>query len=793
MIALFFLYQYLGTMNYESFLPTSRDDLFRMTSSYFSERSYASLPPFTFYNSGMGSGKSNIIANIPKWLNHDGVAAIILPSWSLMDQMMNVLAPLETELNLYILSCDDTRIISRIQEALSKDLKPVVLFYGIQCRNGNRSRQLKLLNVILELPSLSKLLLIDEIDTVLTYITGGMNGKVDHSPSILDAYKKVADQKDTYQNLFDSIRKANAKCIVFTGTGNNLVCSKLPSLGYAHSNISILNVFPIRELYKDLKIVPTDFRDFKNFSDYFKRANETDGKVIIILASVKDIRIFRKRYYEHFGHDMPSVSIHGKNAKERATEDWKAKLAAAKYVIGINLVSIGFDIQTHCPGQQFRLGVLCRELSNKISQPLAKNSENPLHIEESAALLQALARLRDGGTFLVPIEVTISSLYDALVDVFEKIRDGRHEYLRVGPPRTTQKERCDQSILLGLMQNIRFKSENRPLVTEVLDELKLPHGRDFVAELKREKEQSTLDPDYWILAIGLVWDIFIMRKTSSITPKEKTSLAAEMRAKFRTRMEHKLTLALKTSVLPAVPKPSVLSMEPSVLTPKPSVLPAVPKPSVLTVEPSVLTVEPSVLPPKPSVLVVEPSVLTPKPSVLPAVPKPSVLPADPSVLPPKPSTASTSKRSVTKSGGSKGSVRIILESVKQDVIQRSGDRCGHCGDEFVESDSKQIAHHRRHDCGGSDTSDNLSYTHRACDSAYDEGWLVHDPDRATFWRMKRTAAYEPDVKQIRAITSDNIRHRWQWVKKYLTVPTASDDVFRNFLRERGYKRVAYGV
>ena len=85
------------------------------------------------------------------------------------------------------------------------------------------------------------------------------------------------------------------------------------------------------------------------------------------------------------------------------------------------------------------------------------------------------------------------------------------------------------------------------------------------------------------------------------------------------------------------------------------------------------------------------------------------------------------------------------------------------------------------------------HTHTSCDAAFDAALLIHDPDRKTFWRMKRTAAYEPDVKQISAIASENIRHRWQWTKEHLTVPTASDDVFRTFLSEHGYKRVAYSA
>jgi hypothetical protein len=89
----------------------------------------------------------------------------------------------------------------------------------------------------------------------------------------------------------------------------------------------------------------------------------------------------------------------------------------AKYVCGVNMVGVGFDISTFCEGQQFTLGAVFRKLSDKISQPLSKNPDHELHKSISANILQAMARLRKGGRFIIPPEIKIDSLYDALCDL----------------------------------------------------------------------------------------------------------------------------------------------------------------------------------------------------------------------------------------------------------------------------------------------------------------------------------------------------------------------------------------
>jgi hypothetical protein len=104
-------------------------------------------------------------------------------------------------------------------------------------------------------------------------------------------------------------------------------------------------------------------------------------------------------------------------------------------------------------------------------------------METSASMLQIIARMRKGGIAIIPKSVEIDSFYDGMRKIFDTIRDGRDEMLKVGPPRSTQAERQNQCILLALIQNLRYEN-NRPVVRNILTKLNEITKRCFEHECK---------------------------------------------------------------------------------------------------------------------------------------------------------------------------------------------------------------------------------------------------------------------------------------------------------------------
>ena len=136
-------------------------------------------------------------------------------------------------------------------------------------------------------------------------------------------------------------------------------------------------------------------------------------------------------------------------------------------------------------------------------------------------------------------------------------------------------------------------------------------------------------------------------------------------------------------------------------------------------------------------------------------------------------------------GGGYKNPRLINECIKEQVIQRANGICGHCGEAFEDCETPNICHIKRHDEGGSYTLDNLLYAHSSCDSLYDEGRIIHDPNGGC-WLHKATKHYSPDMKQVGQINPEFVRHRWEWEKTRQRQINVSDDSFRDILMTKKY-------
>ena len=634
-------------------------------SSHFSE-----LQQLGFFCSGMGSGKSNIICNIPAFLNFTGITFLVEPNEINSNQIIAELEKRSIALNLDVIrwtKVKEKKCIERIYEALEVKRRPVIVFDNLGKHMNDFTPSAKgFIAILRHFKQQKKLVLIDEIDSILTCLTGGINAKLDRFPSAIEAYTKVCDQSVTSLNIFDEIRKYGAKTICFSGTANNVICSKLPSTGYALHDIDIINVYPIELLYRNLLIKKVDVHNFDEIMPYLLEHERIhNSKILCIFPEEKAIDVFEKNRDQKESTPISSVRITSKNKKEHSTADFQRRLQRAKYIFTIEMARTGFNLSTHCVGQEFSLGILFRKLSDTISQPLSKNYDHELHLDSSAGLLQSLARLREGGTFLIHNDIPITSLHEGLQEVYEAIERGKDQSLWVGNPRTSQKERCHQGQVLNLIQNIQ--ESNRPTVQDILDKVKEFDQRDFEAEYVKAKNPSEFDSMYWIEKMGIYWDMLRIENASGYTIEEKEE-----------KKKHLVS----------------------------------------------------------------------------------------------------SKNPVFEAGGGERTARTYDQRILDEVKHRANGICAHCGRKCRPQENTQIAHIHRFDSGGSSELDNLVYAHKACDSAFDDSLLLHDP-AGGYWLDSRYK-YKPDRNQLAHISPENIHLRWEWAKQ--------QSVWGETLDEEGFRR-----
>ena len=663
--------------------PISQDDLLNKVTELFRGIAFAGLSLFNMFNSGMGSGKSNIMATLPTILRgFTGILFVLEKNMHLQNQIMESFKKCLHN-KMFLINAEMPGVDLRIRYAFSKSLIPVIFLKNVAHKGGSLNKPATLLeNIARSFPKVDKLAFIDELDNQLTSLTGGINAKLDHPRGIMAEYARVVSQTISL-NTFDVLRKYHVKAFGFSGTLNNTICSKLPSLGYKASDILILNIYPIETLYNNLKIVPIDVRDFTRIAPYLEDAEGmVDKKILIAFPDKKSMTDFKRKYAMHFGRSISCVKITGDNEKERMSEEWKTDFKMAKYVFGVNIITTGFDLSTWVEGQEFSLGILYRKLSDKISQPLSKNEEHSLHMDTAASLMQLLARLRKGGTFLIPSQLDGRALFDRLVEVFDRIKNGVNEYGWIGGvPGVTQEERHHQCLVIALIQNL--KTNNRPIVEGILSDLKSITDRDFEEEMKANLESpSSFDHAFWTKWIGCLWKNYLIDHEQFITDEEKEKKKAD--------------------------------------------------------------------------------------------------------------NISRHQLGIRNTSGGLRNERIVDERIKEAILERSDNTCGHCGEKFEDADIPQDCHIKRHDDKGEYTKDNIIRGHSSCDKMFDDDSLIVYNSSGNGVFLRRGAKINaPHRKQLEGISVTNFTDRWNWEKKKQGQSHLSDDQFIGYLTEKGYEYKSY--
>jgi hypothetical protein len=501
-------------MEYKELYPTSQDEQLEQAMKFYDDRGFHGMRAANFVNAGMGSGKTRLM----QFIRLADLTYVLAPNDTLENQL-KIAFSCGSSHDVIFVDGSNERARQQIEAGIKARKRMITFFHHIASSGSDFGPSAKKFQRLMNhFKGLRQLCFIDELDQQLTYLTGGLNPKIDHSKTIIRACERILGQSTFSLNIFDVLRANGVKCIGFSGTMNNLICSKLPSMGYTLDEISILNIHPMEYLYKNLEIIPINMGAFGNIDPYLNEleAMPADKMGLLAFPNKDDIEQFLLWYRVKRGEPLSHVKItSAADADDLSTAAGKAKLRASKYVIGINMVLTGFDLSTHVEGREFALTVLARNMSDKISNPLSKNPDHELHNEVAATLRQFAARSRKGGKCLIPYAYyAIGTLYENLVEVFETIRKGRNEFAWVGPPRTSQVERHAQGLILALKQNLK-EGTDRPVVDEILTDLALFDGRHF----KNECDTELIDP-YWIDSIKLLWDVYAERFQNGMTKEE---------------------------------------------------------------------------------------------------------------------------------------------------------------------------------------------------------------------------------------------------------------------------------
>ena len=545
----------LNQVLYKEFAPISQGDQFDIAKAFFAPLCFTALPLLTLICAGMGSGKSALIANMHLFLlrfrENKGVIFVGEANDTLLTQIKTAIDGYCKVADSYLLveptgkfqSDKLSSIQVQIKDAHRKGKVPIIPIKGISRSKGGFNAEGTLAIEMFDMIKCEKLFLFDEPDSNLTELAGGLNPCVDHHKEKMNLYGELKKQIVSL-NFFDKCRQYGVKVMGFSGTSNNMICSKLHSTGYLLSNISIVNFKPIMSLYMNadgtdkLKVIPMKLT-FENVVPYLLEAEELkrqDEKVkaILCFSSQEQIEEFKAEYQNHFGRPISHCEVTSTKNTNLKLPASKKELNDATYVIGIEKLTVGFDINTHIPGSQFCLGILFRAMTDKSSVPLSKNGLHKLHNATPAKVAQLFNRLRKGGKFLVPENFKPKGIYNNHIQVFEEIRDGRNECLWAGPPRLVQIERFHQGTLQAIIHNLRFDKDglavdDRRVVQGVLDDLRKLDGRDLKKEYYDSATHTDFDAEYWIDAIGVVYDCYLIdhegdRRTEEERVQEKNTI-----------------------------------------------------------------------------------------------------------------------------------------------------------------------------------------------------------------------------------------------------------------------------
>jgi len=517
-------------MPYAEIIPTSRADLQEKVSKIYGKMMESK---FALVASPPGSGKTrimhDIVAHIIPRLRPTSIAYMLPPNDELKDQIITAFRDITKGAPLEIIDINSSGegAMGLIKRVLMAGKTPIVFKSHPGNSGGRYTKDTATLLKIMEFfrkKGVYQAVLIDELDKQLTHLTGSLSVSFYHSRGPRNHYKEV---RGNDVNLFDQFRKYVDHVGAFSGTLNNTICSKLICCGYVPDDVFLLNAAPIPGLYSKLVCESLDTEDIHVLAPYLHESEASPDHNLMIFPTKKKVEKFIKDYTDFFGKPPSYTRVDSDSPSPE-------KGALNKYILGVNMLSVGFDFATWMPNCELRLGILVRALSDKGSNPLSSNPGHLLHHEQSPTLLQVLLRMRDGGKFLTPPKVGCVNISDAMERTFQIIKEGWNEFVRFGKiPATNQKDRWCRAFLVALFQNIRYIGEDREKVAECLDGLKEITGG--LCGESAYRSDAPLDLPMWTAAAGVLWDCWILDDEKDFIvdlPAAKKALIDTFRATY---------------------------------------------------------------------------------------------------------------------------------------------------------------------------------------------------------------------------------------------------------------------
>jgi len=793
-------------IEYTSFHPQTRDEIRTFVADHVKFDKPAGI---TLINSGTGSGKTQIMIDFANNKTFD-CCFVISPNQVLKDQTKQVFRDSRWKNETLLLDISDVDIATILNHVLSNNNKKKVTIFvsGIGHRTGDFNKlTIKLLDLITDLNEvgIKSMAIFDEFDQQFTYINGGAQIRTEINKTNLNLYKKF--QTTSALNICSQLRMLDVHVIGLSATLNNIICSKMPLLKYIRKKIKIINIYPIKDLYSNVRIQSIDTSDFDNLVPYLETAErETDKKILLIFPDTAYIKSFKSWYKNRFTKEISCAEFVSQNKEERMSSSFERKLNGSKYVIGINMLCTGFNISSHVENVEFNLGILFRKLSDKTTNPLSSNQYSDLYCQESAKLIQSISRLRKGGTFLIPASFNdVTSLYDIQHKISEIIEKGYEESNKIGPFHKSQLDRYYQTLHLAILQNIR-ESSDRSAIDTIIRDLEKIHGRNLKIEHKRkyidlvESEKAPeYDCEFWTKAIKEYWerqyrlhfgneDTQLQAPNVIIDDAIKPDASQDKLCVSTTISNGRVGSASNKHCHPETEVENVDDLESTSDDDETEVENVEDHHSISDDEETEVEnvddlesisdddeTEVENVDDLESISDDDEETEVENVDDLESISDDDDLQNPPTIL------------TIHETGNGERKPRLVDEDVKKRVIKRACGICAHCSDPFIEGEDAQISHIRRFDDGGKYTEDNLVFTHKECDSIFDSGKIVLDINGG-FWVSKKYKSHRIDFQQYCHISQENIRTRWNWEKKTpkWDEKLSNDNEFRILLMKRKY-------
>ena len=484
----------------------------------------------TLINSGTGSGKTRIIFDlVHKFMNaidDNKIIHIICSNDTLSQQFKKsyeIHYPDRNKL-VKIIGIDlhkFKKIEKTIDECIIKDITVVLVWPHLSHENGNLSElSNKFVTTISEKQEdgIEQLVIIDEIHEQLTRLSGGLNPSIYNNKHWVGQHKKVKEQTHNKLNIFDKIRSKNIPVILLSATLNNILLTKMPSMGYKSNDITIINCMPIRSLSSKTQLQHIDITDYSVIEKEIDNTIQTtEDKVLIVSKSSIEINKLIKIW--NIKQKKIPYSIY---TNEHKSID---ELNDARIIFSIELMTTGFDSSTHFANTKVGLVVILRKFSDKQSNGMSNNDEHECYIDISAKLCQTIGRLRERGKALIDNSFDhIKTLYNVQYNIFNAIKNGYDlSYKISGEPYQdvkNPKEKClvpisryNQIHLNNLIVNIRDNDDDDlKVISNRITKLEGLTGRNIRNEYLNSiiaDGTDDFDSAFWVENMIYLWNDYI--------------------------------------------------------------------------------------------------------------------------------------------------------------------------------------------------------------------------------------------------------------------------------------------